>query len=84
MYDPMPFPHADRPMPGLRPTHGFGLTPWGAAAGLPVGETDRDGQRRFLRLVVAVETLFDWLGEGLRRRPDAPADLGAPAPTGRT
>lgn len=78
MIDPMPSAHADRPMPEARTRHLLGLTPWGAAAGLPA-DTDaeaggRTGQRRLLHLIVAAETLFDWLGEGLRRRPDALPD----------
>ena len=82
MVDPMPFPHADRPMPALRPAHGLGLTPWGAAAGIPARAADGEGPRRFLRLILALETLLDWLGEGLRRHPDAIRDGGgiAPAP----
>ena len=83
MFDPMPFAHADRPMPEARPRHRLGLTPWGAAAGLPA-DTDaeaggRTGQRRLLHLIVAAETLFDWLGEGLRCRPDALPDAGETA-----
>ena len=35
MFDPMPCSHADRPMPSPRTHHRLGLTPWGAAAGLP-------------------------------------------------
>lgn len=83
MFDPMPCAHADRPQPEARPRHRLGLTPWGAAAGLPA-DTDaeaggRTGQRRLLHLIVAAETLFDWLGEGLRRRPDALPDAGETA-----
>lgn len=76
MFDPMPCSHADRPMPSPRTHHRLGLTPWGAAAGLPADTEagDQTGQRRLLHLIVAAETLFDWLGEGLRRRPDALPD----------
>ena len=76
MFDPMPCAHADRPLPEARPRHRLGLTPWGAAAGLPADTEagDRTGQRRLLHLIVAAETLFDWLGEGLRLRPDALPD----------
>ena len=77
MVDPMPFPHSDRPMPALRPAHGLGLTPWGAAAGIPAGAADGAGPRRFHRLILATETLLDWLGEGLRRHPDTIRDGGA-------